>query len=228
MPRHTPNPVGVHPDMSQVVGYIRVSTDEQGQSGLGLAAQRTAIDKEVLHRGWTLVEMCTDVASGKSRARRPELERAIGMVNSGQAGTLMVAKLDRLSRSILDFAAIMDEALRGGWNVVALDLGVDLSTPAGEAMANVMATFAQFERRLIGERTVAALRAKREEGVRLGRPLTISEEIAQLIRDARESGQSYLQIAQALNTDAVPTGQGGAKWYPSTVRAIEKREGSHE
>ena len=73
----------------------------------------------------------------------------------------MVAKLDRLSRSLLDFAALMEQARSSGWNLVALDLGVDTSTPAGEMMASVLATFAQFERRLIGQRTKDALAVKR-------------------------------------------------------------------
>ena len=79
----------------------------------------------------------------------------------------MVAKLDRLSRSMLDFAALMNAAQKQGWALVALDLGVDTSTPYGEMMANVLATFAQFERRLISQRTKEALAQKRAAGVQL-------------------------------------------------------------
>jgi DNA invertase Pin-like site-specific DNA recombinase len=83
---------------------------------------------------------------------------------------LVVAKLDRLSRSMIDFTGVMAKAQKQGWALVALDCAVDTTTPAGEAMAHVLATFAQFERRLIGQRTREALAVKRKQGVRLGRP----------------------------------------------------------
>lgn len=86
---------------------------------------------------------------------------ALEAVEGGQADALCVAKLDRLSRSLLDFAGLMERSRKRGWSLVALDLGVDTSTPSGEMMASVLATFAQFERRLIGERTRAALAEKR-------------------------------------------------------------------
>lgn len=202
-----------------VVGYLRVSTEEQGESGAGLAAQEDAIRTEVARRGWTLHEMYTDVASGKSRERRSGLDSCLAEVARGSAGTLMVAKVDRLSRSMIDFASIMAEAQAGGWNLVVLDLGVELSTPSGELVATVMAAFAQFERRIIGQRTKDALRALKAGGVRLGRPRTIGEDTLTLIRVLRTSGRSFYGIAALLNEQGIPTGQGGAKWHPSTVRA---------
>ena len=87
-------------------------------------------------------------------------------------------------------------------------------------MANVLATFAQFERRLIGQRTREALAEKRRQGVRLGRPRQLSDEVVERIRLERESGQTLGAIADALNRDGVPTAQGGAQWWPSTVRAV--------
>jgi DNA invertase Pin-like site-specific DNA recombinase len=204
----------------EVVAYLRVSTDEQGESGAGLAAQADAIAREVDRRGWTLLESYTDVASGKSRAMRPGLERALGDVHAGRAGTLMVAKLDRLSRSLIDFATITADAQKRGWNLVALDLGVDLSTPAGEFLASVMASAAQWERRIIGQRTADALRARRAEGVTLGRPRTVPPDVRERILTARGAGLSYYAIAKELNADGVPTGQGGVRWYGSSVRAV--------
>ena len=154
-----------------VVGYIRVSTSEQADSGAGLEAQRAAIRSEAERRGWQLVHVFEDAgASGKSLNGRRGLQRALEAIEAGTAEGLVVAKLDRLSRSLLDFAALMERARKGGWNVIALDLGVDTSTPAGEMMASVLATFAQFERRLIGQRTKDALAIKRAQGVVLGRP----------------------------------------------------------
>ena len=100
----------------------------------------------------------------------------------------MVAKLDRLSRSLLDFAALMEQARKRGWNLIALDLGVDTSTPAGEMMASVLATFAQFERRLIGQRTKDALAVKRAQGVVLGRPREIPGSTVERIRELHDAG----------------------------------------
>lgn len=95
------------------------------------------------------------------------------MLQRGDACTLVVSKLDRLSRSLVQFAELMERSRRKGWSLVALDLGVDTSTPAGEMMASVLASFAQYERRLIGQRTRDALAVKREQGVRLGRPCDV-------------------------------------------------------
>lgn len=206
-----------------MVGYLRVSTEEQGESGAGLDAQEAAIRADVKRRGWTLVDIYTDVASGKSRARRPDLKAALDRIGRGEAGTLMVAKLDRLSRSLVDFAAIMAEAQARGWNLVALDLGVDLSTPAGEFLASVMASMAQWERRIIGQRTSEALRALQASGVQLGRPSTVTDETVAYIVRLRADGDSYWSIAKRLNQNGTPTGQGGTKWHASTVRAIHMR-----
>jgi DNA invertase Pin-like site-specific DNA recombinase len=202
-----------------VVGYCRVSTDEQGDSGLGLAAQRAAIQAECDRRGWTLAEVHEDVLSGKT-LNRPGVAAALAAVDSGVASTLIVAKLDRLSRSLLDFAGLMRQAKASGWNLVALDLGIDLSTPAGEFMANVMASAAQWERRIIGQRTRDALAVKRGQGQRLGRPSTIAPSVAARILDAHRSGAGWSAIARELNEDGTPTARGGDRWYPSTVRAI--------
>ena len=89
-------------------------------------------------------------------------------------------------------------------------------------MANVMATFAQFERRLIGQRTREALAAKRAQGVRLGRRPTLSPELAEEIRSMREHGCTLGEIALDLNSRRVPTAHGGRQWWPSTVRAVLK------
>jgi DNA invertase Pin-like site-specific DNA recombinase len=160
-----------------------------------------------------------DVLSGKT-LNRPGVAAALTAVESGAASTLIVAKLDRLSRSLLDFAGLMRQAQASSWNLVALDLGIDLSTPAGEFMANVMASAAQWERCIIGQRTRDALAVKRGQGQRLGRPSTIAPSVAARILDAHRSGAGWSAIAKKLNEDGTPTARGGDRWYPSTVRAI--------
>jgi DNA invertase Pin-like site-specific DNA recombinase len=210
-----------HSGPVRAVGYVRVSTDDQADSGAGLAAQRQAIEAECERRGWELVALHTDAgASGKSLAGRPALLDALETVDTGRAQVLLVSKLDRLSRSLLDFAGLMARAQHDGWNLVALDLGIDLSTPAGEFMASVMAAAAQWERRIIGARTRDALAAKRAAGVRLGRPGGLPTDVLQRIVAARAAGASLRAIADQLTDDAVPTSQGGTRWHASTVRGV--------
>jgi DNA invertase Pin-like site-specific DNA recombinase len=207
-----------------VVGYTRVSTDEQATSGLGLKAQRSRIRAECRQRGWELAEVFEDAgASGKALSGRPALAAALSALRGGEADGLVVAKLDRLSRSLLDFAGLMDRAQREGWALVILDIGVDTSTPSGEMIANVMATFAQFERRLIGQRTKDALAVKKREGVKLGRPVSLPPKVVRRIVEERSRGRSLRQIADGLNENGTPTGHGGARWYGSTVKAILSR-----
>lgn len=207
-----------------VVAYIRVSRDDQVESGAGLAAQRYAIQAEADRRGWTIAQWFTDeaISGGKGIDERPGLAAAVGAVESGLAGTLVASKLDRLSRSVLDTALLSDRAERLGWKLFTCDLLVDTTTPAGEAQAGMMSVFSQYERRLIGQRTREALAAKRAAGVRLGRPSTLPLEVVRRIVDARAAGQSYPAIAASLNDDGVPTAHGGARWYPATVRNVER------
>jgi len=211
-------------DEHRLVGYVRVSTDEQAASGLGLDAQRTTIRLACEQRGWHLATVHEDAASGRSLDGRTGLAAALHDVASGSADGLIVAKLDRLSRSLLDFAALMDRSRREGWALVALDLGVDTSTPQGELVASVLATFAQFERRLIGQRTKEALAELKSQGVKLGRPRTIADEAMTRIRELREEGLTFRAVADQLNAEGIRTGQGVGKWYGGTVsRALKAR-----
>ncbi len=207
----------------RVIGYVRVSTEEQKSSGAGLQAQRRAIISECERRGWHLVEVIEDAGFSAKDMKRPGVQEALRVLQEGKASALVVAKLDRLSRSMIDFTALMGTAQKQHWALVALDCAVDTSTPTGEAMANMLATFAQFERRLISQRTREALAVKRASGVRLGRPPTVPQPIVRRIQRQRERGDSLRAIAESLNRDNVPTAQGGAQWYAATVRGILAR-----
>ena len=205
----------------RAIGYVRVSTEEQGRSGLGLESQRRAIRQAAKERGWKLVEICEDSGvSGKAMKGRKGLSEALRAVESEEAGVLLVAKLDRLSRSLLDFAMLMEQSRRKKWSLVALDLGVDTTTPAGEALASTLAVFAQFERRLIGERTKNALAVKRSQGVALGRPRSLPEGVRKRVAQMHSSGASLSAIARQLTEEGVPTAHGGKRWYPSTVKSM--------
>jgi DNA invertase Pin-like site-specific DNA recombinase len=133
---------------------------------------------------------------------------------------LVVAKLDRLSRSMLDFTAVMAQAQKQGWALVALDCAVDTTTPAGEAMAHVLATFAQFERRLTGQRTREALAVKKKQGVRLGRPPSIPPKTARRIRSMRNRGLTLQAICDKLNSEGIATPREGSVWRPTSLRAV--------
>lgn len=207
--------------MTRVVGYARVSSEEQSRSGAGLEAQRHAIAAECTRRGWLLVGVHEDrAASGGSLKGRTGLRRALEQLDSREATGLVVAKLDRLSRSLLDFAQLMERSRSDAWGLVALDLGVDTTTPSGALMANVLASFAEFERRLIGQRTREALAVKRRQGIRLGRPAALDDAVRAQIWACRRAGASYAGIAAALNEAGVGTAHGGQKWYAATVRSV--------
>lgn len=205
----------------KIIAYIRVSTAEQRDSGLGLDAQRRAILREARARGWSEadIDWISDAGFSAKSLRRPGLTLALDALRRGEATVLVVAKTDRLSRSLLDFVGIVQTAQKQGWMLLALDSPVDLTTAHGEAMASVVAVFAQLERRLIGERTSAAMQAAKANGVQLGRPRGVSDETVARMAADRDAGLTFRAIADSLNQDAVPTAQGGV-WRPATVRKI--------
>jgi len=207
----------------RVIGYVRVSTDEQSQSGAGLEVQRQAIVAECARRGWQLVEVIEDAGLSAKDMKRPGIKAALEVLEKGDAKALVAAKLDRLSRSMLDFTGLMATAQKQGWALVALDCAVDTTTPAGEAMASVLAVFAQFARRLSSQRTREALAVKRCQGVRLERPSTIDRKLVTRIRRERARGRTFADIAERLNAQGVPTAHGGKRWYPATVRNLSLR-----
>lgn len=157
----------------RAIGYVRVSTNKQE---IGPEVQIAALTEEAARRGWSLDIRREDAASAKSLQGRPVLADALADLKAGRADVLAVAKLDRLSRSVADFARILEDAERQRWHVACLDLGVDTTTITGRAMAHVTATFAEMERRRIGERTREGMaRIKAENPDRhMGRPVTLS------------------------------------------------------
>jgi DNA invertase Pin-like site-specific DNA recombinase len=131
-----------------------------------------------------------------------------------------VTKLDRLTRSVADFSRLLDRARRRGWQLVVLDLGIDTTTPAGELVANVIASAAQYERRMIGQRTREGMAQRKAEGVHCGRPAVLGAEVVARIGRERQAGRSLRTIAEGLNIDGVPRAHGGSAWHASTVRAV--------
>lgn len=203
----------------KVVGYMRVSTEGQVY---GLEAQHKAIEDEVARRGWEVQYAADEGRSGKD-INRPGITRALALLKAGEAEALVVSKLDRLARSLLDLAQILDLAKRQGWAVIVMDIGIDTTTPTGELVVNVMGAVAQWERRMIGVRTKEGLAAAKSKGVRIGRPPLVALSVVERIVAERAGGSTYRAIADALNADQVPTAGAGAKWHPNTVRAVAQR-----
>ncbi len=206
----------------RLIGYVRVSTEEQGRSGLGLDAQRASITAYAGAGNHDLT-WAEDVGLSGSSLDRPALRQALAALRRREADALVVAKLDRLSRSLPDFASVLQLARKQRWAVIALDLGVDTTTPAGRLIANVMASVAEWEREVIGQRTSEALRAAQARGVRLGRPPAVPTPLQQRIVADHEDGLSFRAIAEFLNAEGVPTAHGGAAWHPTTVARVYRR-----
>jgi DNA invertase Pin-like site-specific DNA recombinase len=211
----------MHPNVRRAVGYCRVSSREQGESGLGLAAQAEAIRQACEARGWTLAHVYREVESGKSRNGRPKLKAALEQLQAGAAQALVVAKLDRLARSTLDFAEIVAQARAEGWTLVILDPAIDLASPHGRMIAGILASLAEWERELISQRTKEGLAQARERGSRMGPPDSrrIPPELRERILAMRQRDRmSFRAIALTLTEEGVPTATGAAKWAPETVR----------
>lgn len=205
--------------LPRAIGYVRVSTEEQARFALGLVAQERAIRQAAEQRGWDLVDVITDAGLSGSRKDRPGLLRALARMQRREAEFLVVAKLDRLSRSIRDGADVIDQANRQRWALVDLGSGVDMSTPAGEMVAGVLLSAAQYERRLIGVRTKEGLASAKARGVPLGKPTSYPDDVLLRVRALHEEGLSLRRIAEALTADAVKTTKGGA-WHASSVRSL--------
>ncbi len=203
---------------TRALGYIRVSTEGQVDSGAGMTAQRNAITAEAARQACSL-EVYTDAGLSGATMNRPALAEALDVLDRGEADILLASKLDRVSRSVRDFAELLDRARRHGWRVVLLDLG-DTSSASGEMTANIIASAAQYERRLIGIRTREGMAAKRAQGVRLGRPSVLpSETVARIVRE-RAEGKGLRIIAEDLTAEGIPTARGGPTWSTSSVQAV--------
>jgi DNA invertase Pin-like site-specific DNA recombinase len=216
--------------VKQFVIYTRVSTKSQGDSGLGLEAQerdiRLYLDNYAEEHHEIIGSFC-DVESG-TKADRLQLQEALELVRQNKA-TLLVSKLDRLSRKVSFIATLMDDK--------KIDFKVASMPTADKVMLHIYAVLSEAERDFISTRTKAALQEAKARGVKLGgnRPnnqarhdavKVMADQMAlkvyQLIRDNRKTGRSYRVIADQLNSLKVATAKGG-KWYASTVRNYDKR-----
>lgn len=205
----------------KLVAYTRRSTDRQDLThGAQLEAiHRARPQDELLH----VEDTCT---GSRPLAEREGGAYALRLLADGRAEGIVVAKLDRLTRSLLDGARLIEQARDGGWSLVALDLDLDTSTPMGEAMAHVALVFAQFERRRISERTREGLAEKRRSEPDWrpgGHAHPHPSNVLARVRHERDVLKlSLRQIADGLNADGVRTARDG-RWHASTVRDVLRR-----
>jgi len=198
----------------RVIGYLRVSTDRQDY---GVDAQREIISREAERRGWD-VHYIVDHGKSARSLRRDGVQQALALLDAGEYDTLVVAKLDRLSRSVVDFGNILKRATQRGWRLIALDLGIDMTTPTGQLVAGILMQVAEWEAKIIGERTKAALAvAKKERGIVPGPASAVPASVSEHIAGMRAEGLTLQAIADDLNAAGIESPKGG-RWYPTSVR----------
>ncbi len=224
----------------QFVAYFRVSTERQGRSGLGLDAQREAVARYVNTSGGQVVAEYQEIESGK-RGDRPQLAAALAECR-GRRATLLIAKLDRLSRNARFLLGVVEGTGEAG--VVFCDLPSVQAGPMGKYIVTNMAAIAELEGGLISQRTRAALSAARARGTKLGNPALRAgspamakaaaaaraafareraEFVIPFIDQARKAGATTLsEIAAALHARGIPTATGRSIWYPSQVSRVER------
>lgn len=203
----------------KAIGLVRVSTREQADSRLGLEAQRRGLVAEAERRGWEL-EIIEDAGYTGRNDNRPGLKRALAMLKRHEADVLLVYKLDRLSRSVQDFARFLTLAQKQKWALVALDMQIDMTTPNGRLVAHILAAVAQWESETIGARTADAMAEAKARGATFGRVRMAEPATVARIHLLREDGHSFARIAAVLDHEGVSTPNGGARWYGSTVSRI--------
>src|ERR1039457_3121533 len=214
------------------VSYLRVSTRKQGDSGLGLEAQRETILQFLDGGQWDLLKEFQEVESG-SHDGRPELAKALTHCQLTGA-TLLVAKLDRLSRDI-HFITSLEKA--------GIDFTVCDFPTANRFTINIFAALAQYERELISQRTTAALQAKKARGAILGKPENLNTaaaasgrvagraarvvtadlfaaKVKPMIQELQDNGMSLNAIARNLNADHIRTASGKSTWTATSVRNV--------
>ena len=217
--------------MRAAIAYYRVSTQRQGQSGLGLEAQQAAVQAFAERRELTITETFTEVETGTSKRQRTEILRAIDAAKKAQA-LLVIAKLDRLARNV----AFVSNLMESGVDFTAVDM-----PDANRLTVHILAAIAEHEARLISDRTKEALKAAKARGTRLGNPNGFPAEhrrrgpqvqrvraqhdtrqALRVIRMLRQEGRSYRAIASILNADGYRARQGGY-WHASQVKRVLDR-----
>jgi site-specific DNA recombinase len=225
----------------KVVGYIRVSTEEQASEGVSLEAQRSKLVAYADLYDLDLVAVEIDAGISAKTLVRPGLVAAFGRLDRGDVEGLIVAKLDRLSRSVADWNGLIDRYFgdRAGRKLFSVGDSVDTRTASGRMVLNMLMTIAQWEREIIVERTRDAMAHKRARSEWLGQvpfgfdlagdgkalvPNPLELEALDRVRGWRAEGWTLRKIAAELTARGIATKQGRKAWNHATVADILKRE----
>ena len=220
----------------RVFGYVRVSTKEQAESGLGMEAQMKKIRAYCELYELELVDILIDDGYSGKTLDRPALKELIQCLEKGEAEGVVIAKLDRLTRSVADMGILLEKIFNKK-QLFSVSENVDTRTPSGRLVLNVLISVAQWERETIVERTKDALRAKREKGEKTGGdvpfgydekdgkliPNAKEQRIIKLIKRLRDKGYGLKRIAKYLNENGFRTKK-GKSFTHIQVRRILARE----
>ena len=227
-----------------VDGYVRVSTEEQARGGVSIEVQTAKVRMYCELHGLTLREIIADEGRSGKDLDRPGLRRALERLRSGESEGVVVAKLDRLSRSVADWNALIVEFFgeRAGRQLFSIGDSIDTRTAAGRLVLNVLMSVAQWERETIAERVYDAMQYVKKIGNRAGqipygrrlanpgdpddtRLEDVPEEVATvaLMLELRRGGWSLGRIARHLTERGAPTKSGATTWSKSSVHAILRR-----
>lgn len=205
------------------IGYVRVSTADQGENGHSLDGQRSRIEAAARREGLTLVDVVCDVESGAKQ--RDGLDEAWERIVAGEAEGLLFCKLDRVGRSQQHLFALVQEARDRGLSLLGAD--ETWHVRRGELVSEMvffLMAFAQVERERISRRTREGLAAAKAKGVKLGRPAENVGEAAERATELRRTGMPWATIAKTLNDEGYTTARGG-QFYPATVgRMIDRTD----
>ncbi len=224
----------------KVIGYTRVSTEEQAATGVSLQAQAEKVRAYASLYDLEIVEIIEDAGQSAKSLKRPGIQRALEMLRTGEAQGLLVANLDRLTRSLVDLNMLISDYFSEKGKVQASLFSVadqvDARSAGGRLVLNVLMSVSQWEREKIGERSRTAMAYKKSQGQRLGAPsLGVRVENGQAVEDheeiktaryilsLREQGLTLQDISDKLNAEGRRTKR-GAKWYPKTVDNVIRRQ----
>jgi site-specific DNA recombinase len=153
----------------RAIGYVRVSTEKQADFGVSLEAQTAKVQAMAVVQGAELAEIIIDAGESAKSLNRPGMARLLSLVDAGAVDTVIIAKLDRLTRSVKDLAELLERFTRRGVSLVSVADSLDTRSAAGRLVLNIMVSVSQWEREAIGERTRDAMHHKRANGERVGR-----------------------------------------------------------
>ena len=148
----------------QAIGYVRVSTEQQADSGLSIAAQRVKLEALAVLNDYQLIDVVVDAGASAKSLDRPGWQRVMGAVHGRQVGAVLIAKLDRCTRSVADLASLIDTFSRRGVALISAAESLDTSSAGGRLVVNVLGAVAQWEREATAERTSAALQVLKQQG----------------------------------------------------------------